>query len=280
MMSISFITTETTNAPIVALHSSASNGGQWGQLAKDLAGRFSLHAFDLPGYGLDPLEPDMSQTGAAISAAPVLREIEALGRPVHLVGHSNGGGIAINIALLRPDLVKSLTLYEPAIFHFLAQGNDLSQVLFRDIQHVSATVSTAVSTGDPASAMQHFLNFWNEDGFWEALPEQAKDRLAAMVPSVLRDFENGFAEDWDLSELSRLEMPTLVMTGLESPQIAQHAAVEIAQALPNARMALLPELGHMAPIFQPEWVNSRIIEHVASAERPAVNISWPSGKAA
>lgn len=280
MMSISFITTETTNAPIVALHSSASNGGQWGQLAKDLAGRFSLHAFDLPGYGLDPLEPDMSQTGAAISAAPVLREIEALGRPVHLVGHSNGGGIAIKIALLRPDLVKSLTLYEPATFHFLAQGNDLSQALFRDIQHVSATVSTAVSTGDPASAMQHFLNFWNEEGFWEALPAQAKDRFAAMVPSVLRDFENGFAEDWNLSELSRLEMSTLVMTGLESPQIAQHAAVEIEQALPNARLALLPELGHMAPIFQPEWVNSRIIEHVASAERPAVNISWPSGKAA
>ncbi len=279
-MTISLSSTETTNAPIVALHSSASNGGQWARLAADLDGRFDVHAIDLPGYGKAPLAGDTSQTGAAVAAVPVIREIEALGRPVHLVGHSMGGGVAIKIALMRPDLVKSLTLYEPATFHFLQHGSHASQRLFRQIQLLSGQVTAAAADGDAAAGLRHFLDFWNEDGFWEELPVSAQLRFAQQIGSIMTDFANGFAETWDLTALSALQMPTLIMTGLESPEIAQHTSITIAKALPNARIALLPELGHMAPVFQPEWVNSRILEHVANVERPVVNISWPVRQAA
>ncbi len=279
-MTISYKPTETINAPIVALHSSASNGGQWGQLAADLEGRFEVHAFDLPGYGNAPLTGDTAQSGAAVSAIPVIREIEAMGRPVHLVGHSNGGGIAIKIALMRPDLVKSLTLYEPAAFHFLKHGNEASQRLFAQIQLLSGQVTAAAADGDAEAGMHHFLDFWNEVGFWDALPVAAQSRFAQQISSIMTDFANGFAESWTLRDLSGLNVPALVMTGLESPEIAQHTSVAIAKALPNARIALLPELGHMAPVFQPEWINSRILEHIASAERPTVTISWPDRQAA
>ncbi len=279
-MTISFRITEMTNAPILALHSSASNSGQWDQLINDLEGRFEVHAVDMPGYGRAPLNGDMSQKGAAISAVAVIREIEAFGRPVHLVGHSNGGGVAIKVALMRPDLIKSLTVYEPAAFHFLKDGNNVSQKLFQQIQLLSGVVTAAAADGNAAAGMQQFLDFWNEDGFWGSLPAQVQDRLAEMIPSVMSDFANGFAESWRLKDLSELEIPTLVMTGLESPEIAQHVSVEIAKAMPNARIALLPELGHMAPVFQPEWVNARIFEHVANVERPIEAVSWPQQQAA
>lgn len=279
-MTFSFRTTEPTNAPIVALHSSASSSRQWDQLAADLQGRFSVHAFDLPGYGRAPLVGDRSQTGAAISAAAVIREIEAMDRAVHLVGHSNGGGVALKIALMRPDLVKSLTVYEPAAFHFLRHGNQVDRKLFGEIRLLSAMVTAAAAEGDAHAGLRHFLDFWNEDGFWDALPGAAQDRLAGLIGSITTDFANGFAETWGLTDLSEIEVPTLVMTGLESPEIAQHVSVAIAKALPNARIALLPELGHMSPVSHPEWINSRIFEHVACAERPIANISWPDRKAA
>ncbi len=279
-MTISFKITEMINAPIFALHSSASNSGQWDQLINDLEGRFEVHAVDMPGYGRAPLNGDMSQKGAAISAVAVIREIEAFGRPVHLVGHSNGGGVAIKVALMRPDLIKSLTVYEPAAFHFLKDGSEVSHKLFQQIQLLSGVVTAAAADGNAAAGMQQFLDFWNEDGFWDSLPAQVQDRFAEMIPSVMSDFANGFAESWHLKDLSELETPTLVMTGLESPEIAQHVSVEIAKALPNARIALLPELGHMAPVFQPEWVNARIFEHVANVERPIEAVSWPQQQAA
>ncbi|SLN48701.1 alpha/beta fold hydrolase [Ruegeria meonggei] len=279
-MTISFQPKEHTNAPVVALHSSASNSGQWTQLAADLDGRFSVFAFDLPGYGRTPLTGDPSQQGAAVSAAAVIREIEDFGRAVHLVGHSNGGGVAIKIALMRPDLVKSLTVYEPAAFHFLKHADHTGRRLFQQIQFLSGMVTSAAAEGDAAAGMGRFLDFWNGEGFWDNLPTAARQRFAGMISSVMTDFANVFAETWDLKDLSALEIPTLVMTGLDSPEIAQHVSVAIAKALPNSRIALLPELGHMAPVIQPEWVNSRIFEHVASVERPIVNCSWPTRKAA
>ena len=279
-MTISFQPKEHINAPIVALHSSASNSGQWTQLSADLDGRFSVFAFDLPGYGRTPLSGDTSQKGVATTAAAVIREIEDIGRAVHLVGHSNGGGVAIKVALMRPDLVKSLTVYEPAAFHFLKHADHTGRRLFQEIQFISGLVTAAAAEDDAAAGMERFLDFWNGEGFWDNLPTAAKQRFAGMISSIMTDFANGFAETWDLKDLSALEIPTLVMTGLESPEIAQHVSAAIAKALPNSRIALLPELGHMAPVFQPEWVNSRIFEHVASVERPRVNFSWPTRAAA
>ena len=279
-MTISSQPTEHGNAPIVALHSSASNSGQWSQLTTDLEGRFDVFAFDLPGYGRAPLTAEKSQRGAACSAAPVIREIEKLGRAVHLLGHSNGGGIAIKVALMRPDLVKSLILYEPATFHFLENGSSADKELFQQIAHLSEQVSLAAGQEDVSYGMQCFLDFWNGNGFWDQLPLVARQRFSGMISSIMADFAHGFAETWELADLANLKMPTLVMTGLESPEIAQHVAVAVAKALPKARIALLPELNHMAPIFQPKWVNSRIFEHVASSERPIVTFSWPSQAAA
>ena len=272
--------TEHSNAPIVALHSSASNSGQWRQLTADFDGRFDVYAFDLPGWGRAPLIGDSSLSGAARSAAPVIREIEKFGRAVHLVGHSNGGGIAIKVALMRPDLVKSLTVYEPAAFHFLENGDSAEKSLFQQIQKVSDLVTAAAEDGDASAGMEHFLDFWNGAGFWDRLLIASKQTFAGAISSIQADFANGFAETWELADLSKLKMPTLVMAGLESPELTQHVAVAIAKALPMARIALLPELGHMAPVFQPEWVNARIFEHVASVERPMATCSWPNLAAA
>lgn len=264
----------------MALHSSASSSSQWKRLPHDLEGRFAVHALDLPGYGKSPLVGDHSKSGASISALPVIGKIEQLGEAVHLVGHSNGAGVAIKVALLRPDLVKSLTVYEPAIFHFLKNGDAQSRQAFQDILLISGKVTAAAATGDVDAGMKHFLDFWNGEGFWEQLPTNAKQKFAGMINSILSDFANGFAENWELSELHELEIPALVMMGLESPVVAQRAATMIANALPRARLALLPELGHMAPVFHPEWINPRILEHVTGVERPIVNCSWPSREAA
>ena len=272
--------TDYCTAPIVALHSSASNSGQWTRLEAEVEGRFDIFAYDLPGYGRAPLTRDDQRQGAACSAAPVICEIEKIGCPVHLVGHSNGGGIAIKVALMRPELVKSLTLYEPATFHFLKDGSSTDQRLFRQIRRISEVLAETAADNNAPAGMQHFLDFWNGEGFWERLPVAARQKFTDAMASTMADFAHGFAETWDLADLVKLEMPTLVMTGLESPEITQHVAIAIAKALPNARIALLPELGHLAPIFQPEWVNSRIFEHVAHAERPAPTCSWPSQAAA
>ena len=279
-MSFSASYFDNKNTPVVALHSSASNSAQWKKLSIDLEGRFEVHAYDLPGYGKAPLRADYSQTGTAKIAVPVIRKIEKFDQAVHLVGHSNGAGIAIKVAMMRPDLVKSLSLYEPATFHFLENEDARSRALYSEIRQLSGLISASAASDAAEAGMQRFLDFWNGAGFWSGLPLETRRSFTQMINAVMADFTNGFAESWTLADLHHLEIPTLLMMGLESPMLTQRVSTMIAKALPDARLALLPELAHMAPVTHPQWINPRILEHVAGVERPVVNSSWPTRQAA
>ena len=269
-----------STAPVFALHSSASSSGQWKQLKQELEVQFDVITPNLPGYGMSSIKQDFTMEGVAGIAAPLIQEMERFGRPVHLVGHSLGGNVCLKIALMRPDLIKSLTLYEPATFHFLKFGNSEDKSVFADINQVSGLLTASVATGRPDLGMMHFIDFWNGEGSWNKLPEDLRKKLSANATAVMSDFSNGFSETWFIDQLQELHIPTLMMIGMESPDIAQNVSVEIANAIPNARLALLPGLGHMAPVFQPEWVNPRIREHIAKTERAAMSLSWPSRSAA
>lgn len=268
------------SAPVVALHSSASSSMQWKHLAGELDGRFTLSAPDLCGYGASVDASVSPDNGVADYAAPVLDHIEEFGRAVHLVGHSHGAGVALKVALTRPDLIKSLTLYEPATFHFLQSGDDEDRTLFAEITAVRDGVKVGVEAGREDGGMDGFIDFWNGDGVWSGLPLHSRQKLSTMGPSILDDFACGFAERWTLADLGRLNTPTLMLMGLESPEVAQHVAAKIAAAIPDARLAMLPGLGHMAPVFEPEWVDPRICEHLVGTERPVSNCHWPQRSAA
>ena len=69
---------------------------------------------DLPGFGFTrpPAAPDYTPSGHADA---LLCFLAGRGRPVHLMGNSLGGAIAIMVAARRPELVRSLTLVSPAM---------------------------------------------------------------------------------------------------------------------------------------------------------------------
>ena len=88
----------------------------WGRSHRDAIGVLALPgldplpgiALDLPGFGASPPPPvPWGSTDYAQALVPV---IEALGRPVVLVGHSHGGRVSVALADLRPDLVAGLVL--------------------------------------------------------------------------------------------------------------------------------------------------------------------------
>src|SRR5512138_3457520 len=100
--------------PVILLHCSGSSGAQWRTLASTLEARHLVAAPDLIGYGSAAPWTGRAPFSLAQEAGPILSLIGTLGEPVHLVGHSYGGAVALHIALTRPELVRSLTLIEPA----------------------------------------------------------------------------------------------------------------------------------------------------------------------
>ncbi|MBO9409375.1 alpha/beta hydrolase [Shimia sp. R9_1] len=262
-------------APVVALHSSASGAHQWDDLRTQFSDRFELHAWDLPGYGSADGRADEGQ-GVSRAALPIIRKIEALKQPVHLIGHCFGGGVALKIALLRPELVKSLTLYEPAAFHVLKAADAEGRSLLEGF----SALETQLSQPKSASDLQGFVDYWTVPQSWASLPPERQDKLVELAPKLLEDFRDLESEQWNLSDLQSLRIPTLIMVGMESPTLSQATAQMIAQEVVNAELALLPAMGHMAPIFDPDWVNPRILQHIARVQKAARPVTWPARVAA
>ncbi len=267
------------HAPIVALHSSASNGKQWSGLASELSDRHDVFAYNLPGYGPE-FKRSAFRRGMAAVAEPIIEEIATFGEPVHLIGHSFGGGVALKIALMRPDLVKSLTLYEPVAFHILRKDNPADEKLLAALKEVELSLHESEADSAEGPGIKSFIDFWNGQGAWDAMTDALRGKLIASTASVIADFMNGFAEYWRLEDLQRLEIPTQVLTGMESPAIAQRTATLVFEHIQDAELVMLPGLGHMAPIHDPDWVNPRIKQHIARVERSAEHFAWPHKRAA
>ncbi|MEM8795007.1 MAG: alpha/beta hydrolase [Pseudomonadota bacterium] len=270
--------TVSTTTPVFALHASASGPSQWHRLSVDLAERHELIAIDLKERLFAGPHNDQGQLEEVARFA--IDTIEDVGQPVHLVGHSFGGAVSLKVAALRPDLIVSLTIYEPTAF-FLADTESAEEMTAMDgLRSVAEDLRAHKEAGRSDLGIRQFIAYWNGADFWDHLPESTHRRLAATASSVVADFAAIFAETAELKDFAALSIPTLILSGMESPMLAQRISARLAATMPGARLAILPGLNHMAPLTDPDWVNPRICQHIAEIERNAARVCWPKPQAA
>src|SRR5262250_2626520 len=96
--------------PVVLLHSSGSSAAQWRGLAERLSGRYRVIAPDLYGYGGTAHWPGRAPFHLECEAEIVFALLGRVTERAHIVGHSYGGAVALHVARLAGDLLRSLTL--------------------------------------------------------------------------------------------------------------------------------------------------------------------------
>ncbi len=254
-----------------ALHASASAPAQWAGLAGAVAAGRKVHAVALPGYH----GAAMARSAGLLSrAAPVIAAIEAEGQPVHLVGHSFGAAVALKIAQLRPDLVASLSLYEPMLPSMLAgELSAAERAALGAVNAVSARLTASVACDAPADGMAGFIDFWTGPGGWAALEPERRARMAAMAVNVMADFADCTMETMAAADLAGMTAPTLVVSGTESPAVTRCIARRLAEALPTVAHVTLVEAGHMAPVTDPDRVNPVFADHIRQVEGHGIAIA-------
>lgn len=259
--------------PVLALHSSASNGGQWKALAAALGGDAPVITPDLPGYGRAAFRDgrrDLDRDGPASLAADAAAVLRGLGDDVaafHLVGHSYGGAVAMKIALDHPSRVLSLTLIEPVLFHLLPLAGHAEDLrLYRGILGIRDRLRGAVAAGWPAHGMAAFVDFWNGTGSWDALAVEQRQRLAGQARAVLDNFTAVLDESWPVADVAWLRCPLLTITGAQSPAVARQVTDRILDAAPAVTAARIFRAGHMSPLTHAATVNALIGRHIRLAE--------------
>lgn len=252
---------------VVALHCSGGTGRQWRHLAQALGPQFSLVAPELIGCGSVPHWHGGGPFTLADEARRIVAVMDGLSAPVHLVGHSYGGGVALRAAIERPHRVASLSLYEPTAFHVLrsvAYGGDEAMA---EIRGVAGDVARAVSTGAYRDAARRFVDYWNGEGAFAALKSEAQSEIVRYIPKAVLDFRALLEERTPLASYRRLRASVRILHGDTSPEPALLVARKLAVAMNPGALRIVEGAGHMGPFSHAEAVASQIAGHIGEVER-------------
>lgn len=255
--------------PVLLLHCSASSGRQWDGLRQVLAGRFHGVAPDLHGYGASASwsgpGPLTLSAEAALAESFLVDDLADDARPLHVVGHSYGGTVALRYALEHAPRVRSLTLIEPVAFHLLRGSHAADQRLLAGVYKVVWGVIEGVLNGDYHSAMARFVDYWNGDGAWADTAPETRRRLSRHAPKIVLDFHAAMSEKTSLDAYRRcFTFPVRVIRGEHSPEPVRRIAELLSERLCGAAPMTVRGAGHMLPLTHAGEVNAAVMEHLDS----------------
>ena len=268
------------NRPVVvALHCSGADGSQWRKLAAALAPDFAVVTPDFIGANGSVPWHGQRAFRLADEAERVLTVIEAVREPVHLVGHSYGGGVALRVATSSPSRIASLSLYEPSAFHLLREFGPGAATELAEIEGLAETIVQGLSTGAYAEAAATFVDYWNGEGAWSALRDDVRASMLRWIPHAALHFHALLSETAPMTDI-RLHCPVLVLRGEYALPPSRVLAEAIARAMSDRPVECISGAGHMGPITHADAVNACIAAHLAAAEAMSAESSRPRRSAA
>ncbi len=248
---------------VVMVHGYTGSKENWYPLARRLRGRYRLLVPDLPGWG-ESERVAGADHGFSAQAANVAAFIRATcDRPVVLLGHSMGGGIAALVAARHPDLVARVGLLDAAGVRFADNQFGLDVLAGRNPFAVTDTQS-----------LQHYFDILFFDR--SALPP-----MPWPVPKILvsqrradADFEQavldriGRGEEQFLpgAEAAGIRQPALLLWGTHDRVIDPSAMDIYGAKMPQARKVLLDRSAHMALMEQPDEVAAAVTDLIETGE--------------
>ncbi len=263
------IQTTLTPTNVIALHCSGAGAGQWKKLAATLGPRYAVDAPEHYGCNSTGHWTGEHAFSLADEAQRTIDLIDRCAGKVHLVGHSYGGGVALHIALARPDRIASLSLYEPSAFHLLKAFGPAAREAFTEITAITAKTGSGIVSGDYRSAAVAFIDYWGGAGTFASLRPAVQSALIRWIPKAPLDFRALIEEGTPLAAYAALNFPVLVMRGELAPAPTRQIAEMLPGLLADARTAVIEGAGHMGPMTHAEAVAAEIARHIRQAEEPA-----------
>lgn len=231
--------------PIVLLHGFTGTWRDWGESALiDLATRYHVIAPDLLGHG-NSATPSIT---ARYAFSHIIHDVVALcdqftAQPLHWVGYSMGGRIALGCAISAPERCQALIL-ESASAGLKTESERLAR----------QTSDNALADKIEKDGIASFINYWEKLALWDsykstltplehdALHRQRLNNHPAGLANSLRGYGTGVQPSyWE--HLSTFHAPTLLICGekdLKFKQIGQ----EMNAILPNSHLEIIEKAGH------------------------------------
>ncbi len=232
--------------PVALIHGFGLDARMWDAQSDALADRYRVIRYDARGFGRSSL-PTTEPFSHAGDLRALLRELGAT--PAHVVGLSMGGRIALNLALLDPTAVRSLTLVDAAL-----DGFDWSEAWSASFDAIEECAAR--------DGVERAKHMWLEHELFA--PARERPQCSAALARMVGDWSG-----WQLhnetpvtpmdppaaARLAEVRAPCLVVVGeRDLPDFLAIAGL-LAAGIPAAQKIVLRGAGHMCTMEAPSEFN-------------------------
>lgn len=257
---------------VVLVHGALDRAASFGRTARRLRdtheGRIAVVAYDRRGYGGSRA---LGPAPLRDHAADLLAVVDGLGppaprAPVVVIGHSQGGDVALAAAVRGARRLSAVGVFEAPLPWF---G-------FRRARSQPPAAVSAPTNGhgavDAAGEAERFFRRMVGDGAWERLSTRARAERQADGPALVADLEGLWQPaPFSAAQLRALLVPLVVGRG--GPASAEHhraAMAWLAAQVPGARMVEIDRASHGAHLSHP-MAFAAFVEATLDAARGAVD---------
>jgi pimeloyl-ACP methyl ester carboxylesterase len=237
-----------TGPAVVFCHGTPWSSRLWAPYAEALAADHTVHLWDMPGYGQSSMRADhavdLDVQGELFADLLTHWEVE---RP-HVIAHDIGGAVALRATLLHDATYASLALVD--VVALRPWGSPYFR-LVADHADVFAALPPAIHRG----ALEAYIRGAAFGVLAEAelsmltAPWLTEDGQAAFYRQIAQADE-AFTDEIE-PRYAEIDLPTFVVWASEDRWIPADRATRLASVIPGARLALVPDAGHLIQLDQP-----------------------------
>ncbi len=238
--------------PILLVHGWAIDSRIFTRQVPALGRTMRVITFDRRGFGRSEAPPGLDRE---------LDDIDRLlgvlaGEPVHLLGMSQGGRIALRYAITRPQRLRSLILQGAMVDGLKAAEKEYERIPVREYAEL-------MRQGNIEEIRRHWrrhpmMDIGNDDAANSALLDAMLQNYggADLLDDEADHF--GFQEDV-LASLPDLDMPSLILSGARDTDARRRHAAALVARIPGAREVVLENSGHLSNLTEADAYNEAVM---------------------
>ena len=224
--------------PLLLIHGSISDRTIWEPTRPRLEDRFTVYVLNRRGReGSTPLESvDLEREFREVAAV-----VDAIGGPVHVLGHSFGAHCALGAAL-HTNRIRSLVLFEPPAPdpRIAPVAEQIQAMLDEGRTQEALEAFLAGGPGEPPENVERL----KRSPLWST--------MLALTPTVPLDLNALACHLFDAERFRSIDCPVLYLLGTRSPAHFREISDALAPILADFRLASLPDQQHFANVLAPE----------------------------
>ena len=237
-----YFTVQGNGPSIVFIHGSFATDATWKKYCEQLHPHHQCISIKLPGHGGAPEPTDFDAPSEDLE----LNIIESIikqhcSEPVHVVGHSYGGVVALNLAMNQAVSIKQLTLFEPVAVWALNNQNYASQ--YQTVSNFLSSYRAAAHNNEPY-ACQRVIDFWGGKSAFASLPVHIQEAMPALTKNNLRHWQICTQLNFTLNHLRAISATTKIIFGDQSNPLLNDISKILKQQIPNASLHSIKGASH------------------------------------